>query len=481
MSRALLPYQLVVAAFVLLRLLMHIAGAPLGDETYYWYWGQQPDLSYYDHPPLHAWLLGIVSLLGWWPVSPRILTWATLGGTLWLFWLYARRYAPSEAPLRFWQTSALYLGSPLFFAMTLVSYHDHLLILLCLASAWFFITFAEDHEAGRTRWSRLYIAAALLGLAVLTKYNGVLFGLGAGLFFLVRPRLRALMLAPHLWLAAALAVAMQLPVFSWNLANGLSSYQFHLSTRWGGAHAVNWTAPLTFLAASALSLGPFLVWPLVRLLFGRGDAVPDVPRTLACTTVVVSTLVLAAISTVLGAYFYWNIVAFIAAMPLLAPLLGRRLQFWLHTAFGLLAAGLIVFNFSIAPIAPLTGGRDGGSAVNFGWETVAERVAAQLALHPDAELAGTRYSIASQIGFALRLGSITALSREQDQFDYWFDADARRGTDYLILADDNDDAAQRAYLEQHFDVLTTLETIPVRRFGVEIFSFHLLLGKGYRP
>lgn len=460
---------------------MHGLGAPLGDETYYWYWGQHPDFSYYDHPPLHAWLMGLVSLFGWWPISPRILTWVTLGGTLWLFWLYARRYAPSEASLRFWQTSALYLASPLFFAMTLVSYHDHLLILLCLASGWFFITFAEDYEAGVTRWMRLFLAATLLGLAVLTKYNGVLFGLGVGLFFLVRPRLRPLLATPHLWLAATLAIAIQVPVFVWNLTNGFSSYQFHLSTRWGGAHAFTWTAPLTFLATSALSLGPFLVWPMLRLAFGFGSRVPDVPGTLARTTVVVATLVLAAISTILGAYFYWNIVAFIAAMPLLAPLLGQRLQFWLHTAFGLLAAGLIVLNFSIAPIGPLTGSRDGGSAVNFGWDIVAQRVAGQSALHPGAELAGTRYSIASQLGFALRRADITALSREQDQFDYWFDPEAHRGTDFLILADDNDDAAQFAYLEQHFDALIPLEAVPVQRLGIEVFTFRVLLGKGFRP
>lgn len=481
MSRSLLPYQFVVAAFLLLRLVMHALGAPLGDETYYWYWGQHPDLSYYDHPPLHAWLMGLVSVFGWWPISPRILTWATLGGTLCLFWLYARRYAPTEASLRFWQTSALYLASPLFFAMTLVSYHDHLLILLCLASGWFFITFAEDYEAGFTRWPRLFLAAILLGLAVLTKYNGVLFGLGVGLFFLVRPRLRPLLATPQLWLAAALAIAIQAPVFAWNLANGFSSYQFHLSTRWGGAHAVNWTAPLTFLAASALSLGPFLVWPMLRLALGFGPRVPDVPGTLARTTLVIATVVLAGISTVLGAYFYWNIVAFIAAMPLLAPLLGHRLQFWLHAGFGLLAAGLIVFNFSIAPIAPLTGGRDGGSAVNFGWDIVPDRITAQLALHPDTKLAGTRYSIASQLGFALRHPEITALSREQDQFDYWFDPAAHRGADFIILADDNDDAAQTAYLEQHFARLTTLETLPVHRFGTEVFSFRILLGEGFLP
>jgi 4-amino-4-deoxy-L-arabinose transferase-like glycosyltransferase len=26
------------------------------DESYYWVWGQNPQLSYYDHPPMVGWL-----------------------------------------------------------------------------------------------------------------------------------------------------------------------------------------------------------------------------------------------------------------------------------------------------------------------------------------------------------------------------------------------------------------------------------------
>ena len=481
MTRALWPLQLVVALFLGLRVVMHVVGAPLGDETYYWFWGQHPDLSYYDHPPLHAWLLGLVSLFGWWPISPRILTWATLGGTVWLFWCFARRYALDDAPRIFWLTTATYLASPLFFAMTLVSYHDHLLVFLCLSSAWLFITFAEEHVSGRTRWIRIYFGAILLGLAVLSKYNGVLFGIGIGLFFLVRSDLRSLFRNPHLWLAAGLAVAIQIPVFIWNFRHGFSSYEFHLSTRWGGGHVVEWSAPVIFLLSSLLSLGPLLAWPLARLLFGPADPAISMPRTLACTTLGVATISLAIISTVLGAFFYWNIVSFIVAMPLIAAYLGSRILFWIHAAVGLIVASLIVFNFAIGPLSPLSGGRDGGSAVNFGWETVANRVAARLTEYPQAQLAGTRYSIASQLGFALQRSDITAISVEQDQFDFWFDPQAQFGADYLILADENDTVAQTTYLETHFEAVTPLEVIPIEVFGVTVFSFRILLGEGYRP
>lgn len=478
---SLLPLQIVVGLFLALRLGMHLFAAPLGDETYYWFWGQRPGLSYYDHPPLHAWLLGVVSLFGWWPISIRILTWLTLGGTLWLFWLFARRLAPEAAAERFWLTAAIYLASPLFFAMTLVSYHDHLLVFLCLASAWCFVNFADRYERGDTRWRWLYGAAALLGLAVLTKYNAVLFGLGAGLLFLVRPGLRPLMRSPHLWLAALLAVAMQAPVFVWNFAHGFSSYEFHLSTRWGAGRDPDWTAPLTFLAVTALSIGPFLIWPVLKMIRTPTVDFEARTRTLAVAVLAVSTVSLATISMVLGAYFYWNIVAYIGAMPLLARHIGRGIQFWLHVVVGLIMAVAIVFNFAIAPLGPLTGGKDGGSAVNFGWDIVPARVEARLAEHPDALLAGTRYSIATQLGFALRRPDVVALSVERDQFDYWFGKEPLTGRDFIILADDNDTPDEAAYLADSFQRVTELETVPVIRFGVTVFNFRILFAQGYRP
>jgi len=480
-QRSLLPLQIVVALFLTLRVVMHVLAAPLGDETYYWFWGQHPDLSYYDHPPLHAWLLGVVSLFGWWPISIRILTWATLGGTFWLFWLFAKRLAPENPAERFWLTAAIYLASPLFFAMTLVSYHDHLLIFLCLAAAWCFLTFADRYERGETRWPWLYGAAALLGLAALTKYNAVLFGLGAGLFFLVRPALRPLLRSPHLWLAALLAVAMQAPVFLWNIQHGFSSYEFHFATRWGAGHEPNWTSPLTFLVVTALSVGPFLIWPLLKLIATPTIDFEARAKTLAICMLAVSTTALAVISIFLGAYFYWNIVAYIAAMPLLARHVGRGVQFWLHAALGLLAAGVIVFNFAIAPIAPLAGGTDGGSAVNFGWDQVSARIETQLAEHPDALLAGTRYSIATQLGFALQRPDVVALSVERDQFDYWPGAKPPAGRDVIILADDNDIPEEGGYLAEHFERVTELETITIERLGVTVFHFRVLLGEGYRP
>ena len=88
-----------IAFFVLLavKIYFEFAAAPIGDEAYYWMWGQKLAWSYFDHPPLHAWLLRLMDLVfGWNLFALRALTWATFGGTLWIFWDWARRLKPDD-------------------------------------------------------------------------------------------------------------------------------------------------------------------------------------------------------------------------------------------------------------------------------------------------------------------------------------------------------------------------------------------------
>lgn len=44
-----------------LRLAVGFLAEPMGDEAYYWVWGQHPGWSYYDHPPLQAWVQGVTT------------------------------------------------------------------------------------------------------------------------------------------------------------------------------------------------------------------------------------------------------------------------------------------------------------------------------------------------------------------------------------------------------------------------------------
>ena len=109
-------------------------------------------------------------------------------------------------------TAVLFLAMPIIFTMSSFAYHDHLLIFFVVATAYIFHSFARDWESGVRSWRKLFLASVLLGLATLTKYNGIFLGLGLAVWILWRPRLRGLYLTPQLWLAALLAVLIQAPV-----------------------------------------------------------------------------------------------------------------------------------------------------------------------------------------------------------------------------------------------------------------------------
>jgi 4-amino-4-deoxy-L-arabinose transferase-like glycosyltransferase len=479
--------QLVVGLFLLLRLYFDLEADPFGDEAYYWLWGQHLDWSYFDHPPLHAWLLRLVDLvIGWHPISVRVLPWLSLGAVLALFSVWGRRFVPpGDNQLWFWRTAAIYLASPLFFGMTMVAYNDHLLVALSLAALTAFLIYVERIEAGESRATRwLYLAALALGLAVLTKYNGIFVGLGMAATFLLRPRLRARLGSPHPWLAALLAMAIQAPVLVWNLRTGFASFRYHLGDRWSAstlAHP-NLSHPLNFLLLSLLVWSPVLIVPLLRLVFSK----PLTPaerraRTLALSVLVISTLCLVGISILRDAYFYWNIVAFVGLMPLLTRFMTNRWLLGIHMVFGVLAAGLIVVNFTVVPLGTLVTGRvESGSAINFGWDQVVGHVQAAAAQAPTDIVGATRYSTTSQLGFALGITDAVKLSPEHSQYDYWQAGMPLAGKSALILVDEGDGSPQLAWLRTHFATLEQIDAFAVTRYDRQIYSWRLFRGTDYR-
>ena len=476
------PISFAQAAFFVLlaiKIYFEFAAAPIGDEAYYWMWGKKLAWSYFDPPPLHAWLLRVMDLVfGWNMFSIRALTWFTFGGTLWIFWSWAKRLKPEDPQAWFWPTAAIYLASPMFFFMSSIVFHDHLLIFLCIAAAHLLLVFAEKYEAGQKATGWLYAAIVVMGLAVLTKYNGVLLGFGFAVFFIVHKPLRPLWRSPHLYLAALLSIAMQAPVFYWNATEGFASYKFHLSTRWGG-DLFRWHPNniLDFLGLAIVFVGPFLIPAVIGLLRRPlGTPFGDRARTLAISVFTVSSLVMLFLSMFIEIYFYWNIVADILLMPLLAGYIRRRWVVWLQVAYGLIFALLLSFNNSIIPVSNLFDKFDWTASSTYNWPQIAEHVKGQLKDHPVGFVAVTRYTTAAQLGFAMQDADVTDIASRTDEYDYWFDRAAHKGQDALIVADPVQGLGE---INPQFDTVTPLETVTLNRFGKLVYTATIYLATNY--
>lgn len=473
--------QIVVAALLIIRAYTQFNSGLVADEAYYWMWGQHPGWSYLDHPPLHAWLLGIVSVLGWHPFIVRLLTWVSLAVVMAVFWSWAKRLAPENAAIWFWRATAIYLASPLFFVLTGAAYHDHLLIALSLAAMHFFAVYVDKIESGGGSPNRhLFAAATLLGLAVLTKYNAIFIGIGFGVTFLVRDKLRPLILTPVPWLAAALAIGIQAPVLWWNLTEGGGSYKFHLHDRWRIEPGFRPVYLLRFLGQTILTWSPFLLWPLILLVFKRpAFGFTSALRSVALCAFAVSTLVFSSMALIIDAFFYWNIVALAAVTPLLVVFTNRWLR-WLHLIYGFVAAIVVMVHLTIIPTSFILGTKEFGTAINYDWHVVAEHMRVEAAEHPDAILGATRYSTTSQLGIALGTTDVVKLSPEFSQWDFWQEGRDFTGRSALVLTDEPDNHERIKFLRDHFETLTVVDSFSIERLGRAIYPWRIMLGEGWK-
>ena len=87
----------------------------------------------------------------------------------------------------------------------------------------------SKNQVGRiTFW---YLSVFFFSLAMLTKYNSVLFGLGILIFLIFYSKQKTIIFSRHLIIAIILIAIIQIPVIGWNITNEFLSFRFHLKDR----------------------------------------------------------------------------------------------------------------------------------------------------------------------------------------------------------------------------------------------------------
>jgi 4-amino-4-deoxy-L-arabinose transferase-like glycosyltransferase len=458
------------------KLALLVASGTFMDEAYYWMWGQHPALSYYDHPPLNAWLQGLAgAVFGWNRLGLRVMVALALAGDILVLYLLAKKLAPEAWQQHFWLTLVLFLATPIFFAVTAVALPDHLLVLGMLAAFYFFVSFFRDWRDGPdTSYRDLYLGALFLGLAALAKYNAVFLALGLGLFILISPRYRSLLRKPQLYVAAAISLALQAPVLAWNLQEGWASFGFILGGRHAGLAASS-VGVIGWLMGVVLFLSPFLLVPIGSFLLRPGS---DAGR-LGRIVFLVSTLAIFGISFATSTLFHWNLVAYLVALPFLAFHFRWRWLYWAQIAYGVLFMGFALVNYSIVPLTDVNAIRDEASAWVYGWDETAVAVEAARAANGAGFVAAPDYTTAALLGFAMQDRDVVSLSPKTDQFDFWFDPAAHAGETAILFGDDW--RPLTAEVTGRFEEVVLLQEIAVVRFGKPLDTHRIYLAKGFRP
>lgn len=473
-----LPLRLVQIVCVLLILLKFAHWGFSGvyqDEAYYWMWGQHPALSYYDHPPLNAWLLSLSSaVFGWNVFALRLPVALAFFADIFALFLISRRIAGADWWGYFWLTLLLFVATPIFVAMTSYPLPDHILLTALLYAIYFFLRFFADRaEGGQGATRDLLLGALFLGLAGLAKYNAAFLGIGLVLFIIFRDR--SLLRQPRLYLAAALTLAMQAPVIIWNATERFASFGFIFSDRHASLSASFAGLP-QLLVGILVFVSPFLLWPIAKFALAR-PAAPGIG--FARATFAASTLTIVAVTFTTLTWFHWNLAAYAAMLPFLAAYMRPRWLIVAQTVYGAAFVSVAFVNFALFPVVDPNVMRDEATAWAYDWSAVAQQAEAARVEHDAGFIATPYYTTASLLAFAMQDRDVVSLAAKEDQYDFWFDPAAHAGEDAILYADQWRPLTDE--ISALFDSVVEIGGVDVTANGQFIYRQTLYLAKGYKP
>jgi 4-amino-4-deoxy-L-arabinose transferase-like glycosyltransferase len=458
------------------------------DESYTVSISRQLALSYFDHPPLHVWLVGTWERLvgAEQPLLLRLPDIIMFAASTWLMYRLTASVYGYRAGL--WSALALNLA-PVFTLNTASGIlPDGPLVSCSLLAVWCFThaVFAPAAEPHKLLW--LLGAGTAAGFALLSKYMAVFTVLSLGVYLLSCRR--CLLVTPAPWLAALLVVILFAPVLLWNYAHDWASFTFQ------GSRAL----PSGFsLQRATLDLGGQLLyllpWIALGLLFALARAVRRGPRDevgwlFACLAVppIVAFCLAALWTKVLP---HWPAIGWLFTLPLFGQLLAgieqarphllRRIAFAtasLLVCVVLLAAGQAATGWMERLVPGLA---NSDPTVDFlDWRGLRSTVAGLDLRRRGMIVATVSWIDAGKADYALG-GTIAVIcvSRDARQFAFMHDLHSLSGRDAFIVA-----AAGRPdwlrLAKPHFGRVEPLPDILLTRAGKPALTLHTAYGYGLK-
>ena len=455
-------FALALGATLAFRLWLSATLPVTADEAYFVLWGRNPDLGFYDHPPMIGWLLAPLVALSnadWVariPVTIVPALSALMVRQSLLHWFDAGRDSADLAALAV-------LLAPLNLWGVLVT-TDAPLVVFSVASM---VLFARAAQRGSLAW--FAASGAALGLAFLSKYFAVLLGLGYLAWAAGSPG------APRRWSGTLVAIAAALPFglvnLWWNLEACWCNVMFNAINR---HETAGWSAitPLLFLA-SLLYLAAPLVWVLWR---GRkriaAAAKAHHVRALALAWLV-PLAVFALLSPLRRIGLHW-LLSFLPALVLTVALALDRSSLAAVARFFAWFGALHVVAIAVLVALPLETWKSTAVYARLAFPGRAEELLAAVAEERRSRvLAADSYAAAAMLAYYARehvlvFGMGTSHARQDD-----IDTDWRNhaGKDFVILR------REAPAIEEYRPYFSAVE---VREVPLAAGRYHAVLGNGFR-
>ncbi len=232
------------------------------DECSYWTWSRTLDWSYFDNSGMVAYLIRLSTTVfhASTPLTVRMPFLILSAGTSFLLY--------RVGVLLFADRGRALLAVFLFniFPMTLLggsaAVHDNALIFFWVLTLWGTARFLKSENP---RW--FYAIGIALGLSMLSKYTGVLGGIGLLAFFAWIGPLRPWLGRKEPWIGVAIAAVLTIPILWWNVTHEWASLH-HVLFIGSGSRSVShrFMDGLGYNLAQFLLVSPLLYVALVTAL-----------------------------------------------------------------------------------------------------------------------------------------------------------------------------------------------------------------------
>ena len=486
-----------ILGFSILRLSSAVLVGLGVDEAYTLAIARRLQLSYFDHPPLHLWLVHLCAGLTGYGRLARIPFIAVFAGSSWLLFELTHRLFGPKAGV--WAVLALNLSG--FFSVVASSWvlPDGPLIFCLLAAACALAPVVVEGRgpalSPREAWSAWIGVGLWLGLAGLCKYQALIFAFGGFLFLASTPVGRAWLRRPNPYLAASLALAVFSPVLIWNAQHHWVSFAFQ-GARAAPAHGLRPAAVLSALLGQAVLLLPWIFVPLAvaswrGLRAGRADS----PRWF-CVSLGAPLVVLFLVTPVWGQIGlpHWAMPGWLMLLPLLGDGLARsdREAAWPKVWAGV-SLTLLILLWALLVSDAATGwvgqawpklfakGDPTLEAVE--WTGLAENPASQAWLaRPGVFVVSMKWNEAGRLRPLFRdTTQIRVFSDDPRGFAFDDQPASRVGQDALVVVKPEDLGAGLDRIRLCFDMVEPLGTSTLGRSGHSELQLHLFAASHLRP